>query len=113
MKYYTIMCILFFEVIFMCGIIGFNGSVNAAPFLIDGLKKLEYRGYDSAGIAVYNGNKTVTEKRKGRISNLASAVKRRDDMCGNLGIGHTRWATHGEANDSNAHPHKRKIHTCA
>lgn len=106
MKYYTIMCILFFEVIFMCGIIGFNGSVNAAPFLIDGLKKLEYRGYDSAGIAVYNGNKTVTEKRKGRISNLASAVKRRDDMCGNLGIGHTRWATHGEANDSNAHPHK-------
>lgn len=106
MKYYTIVCILFSEVIFMCGIIGFNGSVNAVPFLIDGLKKLEYRGYDSAGIAVYSGNKTLTEKRKGRIDNLASAIKRRDDMCGSIGIGHTRWATHGAANDKNAHPHK-------
>ena len=100
------MCILFFEVIFMCGIIGFNGTVNAVPFLIDGLKKLEYRGYDSAGIAVYNGNKTLTEKTKGRIDNLAAAIKRRDDMCGKMGIGHTRWATHGAANDENAHPHK-------
>lgn len=90
----------------MCGIIGFNGSVNAVPFLINGLKKLEYRGYDSAGIAVFNGEVTLTEKRKGRIDNLASAVKKRDDMFGSIGIGHTRWATHGAATDANAHPHK-------
>ena len=90
----------------MCGIIGFNGSVNAVAFLINGLKKLEYRGYDSAGIAVFNGDVTLTEKRKGRIDNLASAVKKRDDMLGSIGIGHTRWATHGAATDANAHPHK-------
>ncbi len=90
----------------MCGIIGFNGSVNAVPFLLDGLRKLEYRGYDSAGIAVYNKNDTFIEKKKGRIDTLASAVKKREDICGNIGIGHTRWATHGAANDNNAHPHK-------
>ncbi len=90
----------------MCGIIGFNGSVNAVPFLIDGLKTLEYRGYDSAGIAVYDGNRTLTERKKGRIDALASAVKSRSDMQGNIGIGHTRWATHGVANEANAHPHR-------
>ncbi len=90
----------------MCGIIGYNGSVNAAPFLIDGLKRLEYRGYDSAGIAVINSGRIETEKKKGRISVLASALKKRDDMSGTTGIGHTRWATHGEPSDKNAHPHQ-------
>lgn len=90
----------------MCGIIGFNGCRNAVPFLLDGLKKLEYRGYDSAGIAVFNGNKTLTEKKKGRVEALAAALKDRDDMHGTVGIGHTRWATHGAADDRNAHPHQ-------
>lgn len=90
----------------MCGIIGYNGTVNAAPFLIDGLKRLEYRGYDSAGIAVINNGRINSEKKKGRISALASALKKRDDMSGNIGIGHTRWATHGKPSDENAHPHR-------
>lgn len=90
----------------MCGIIGYNGHGNATPFLIDGLKKLEYRGYDSAGIAVFNTTETKIEKKKGKIDVLASAVRKRDDICGTIGIGHTRWATHGAANDVNAHPHK-------
>ncbi len=90
----------------MCGIIGYNGAVCAAPFLIDGLKRLEYRGYDSSGIAVISGGKIETEKKRGRISALSSAVKKRDDMNGTVGIGHTRWATHGKPSDENAHPHK-------
>ncbi len=89
----------------MCGIIGYNGTANATPFLIDGLKKLEYRGYDSAGIAVLDKNEIKTEKQKGKIDVLASAVRKRNDMEGTIGIGHTRWATHGAATDSNAHPH--------
>lgn len=90
----------------MCGIIGYNGVSSAVPFLIDGLKKLEYRGYDSAGIAVINGKSIKTEKKKGRIAVLSSALKKRDDMGGTIGIGHTRWATHGAPADENAHPHK-------
>ncbi len=90
----------------MCGIIGYNGAVCAAPFLIDGLKRLEYRGYDSAGIAVISNGKIETEKKKGRIAALAAAVKKRDDISGTVGIGHTRWATHGKPSDENAHPHR-------
>ncbi|MBQ5823835.1 MAG: glutamine--fructose-6-phosphate transaminase (isomerizing) [Clostridia bacterium] len=90
----------------MCGIIGYNGTAQATPFLLDGLKKLEYRGYDSAGIAVSDTDGIKTEKRKGKIDALASAVRKRNDMTGTIGIGHTRWATHGAATNSNAHPHK-------
>ncbi len=90
----------------MCGIIGYNGTSGAVPFLIDGLRRLEYRGYDSAGIAVINNGHIIQEKKKGRIAVLSSAVKKRDDMGGTIGIGHTRWATHGSPTDENAHPHR-------
>ena len=88
----------------MCGIIGYIGSREAYPILINGLKRLEYRGYDSAGIAVFNG-KINMYKHKGKIKELEEFVSLKD-VAGSLGIGHTRWATHGEPNDRNAHPHK-------
>ena len=87
----------------MCGIVGYCGDKNAAGILVEGLKRLEYRGYDSSGISVGNDNKLTVIKKKGKISNLQAAVP--SDMPGTFGIGHTRWATHGEVNDLNAHPH--------
>jgi glucosamine--fructose-6-phosphate aminotransferase (isomerizing) len=87
----------------MCGIVGYIGSKNAYPILIKGLKRLEYRGYDSAGIALQNGKINVY-KRKGKVSDLEKFVDS-GDISGTIGIGHTRWATHGEPNDVNAHPH--------
>lgn len=91
----------------MCGIVGYVGNRQAAPVLLDGLSKLEYRGYDSAGIAVYdNGLKVV--KAKGRLSVLADKTDRGNSVGGFLGIGHTRWATHGEPSDANSHPHLSK-----
>lgn len=88
----------------MCGIVGYVGDKQAADFLLEGLSKLEYRGYDSAGIAVYDGNRIRVEKSVGRLSALRDKIK--DDMPqGTMGIGHTRWATHGRPSDSNAHPH--------
>ena len=87
----------------MCGIIGYTGNNNATPILIDGLKRLEYRGYDSAGIAVKNRD-VVVIKEKGRIENLIKAVNKTSPE-GSLGIGHTRWATHGIPDKINAHPH--------
>ncbi len=84
----------------MCGIVGFVGRRPAAPVLIEGLKKLEYRGYDSAGIAVLNGGIVTTHKRVGRVAKLEGAA-----LEGNCGIGHTRWATHGAPTEHNAHPH--------
>ena len=112
----------------MCGIVGYIGNKNAAPVLIKALKKLEYRGYDSAGIAVYTGEDILVKKAKGRLLNLAERItgqtvpenikgndfdaaeselfnKTNNFIKGTLGIGHTRWATHGEPNDTNAHPH--------
>lgn len=89
----------------MCGIVGYTGSLNAAPVLLEGLKKLEYRGYDSAGIAVENRNKISISKVKGRIANLCEKTKDGVLMPGCTGIGHTRWATHGAPTDVNAHPH--------
>ncbi len=89
----------------MCGIVGCIGSVNAAEFLIEGLKKLEYRGYDSSGIAVVTENGIVTEKKQGRITALEEKMKRDGVPAGSTGIGHTRWATHGVPSDTNAHPH--------
>jgi glucosamine--fructose-6-phosphate aminotransferase (isomerizing) len=87
----------------MCGIVGYIGHKQAYPVLINGLKRLEYRGYDSSGISILNGD-VKTFKRKGKVSDLEDFVKGKDiDGC--IGIGHTRWATHGEPNDVNAHPH--------
>ena len=88
----------------MCGIVGYVGDKQAANFLLEGLSKLEYRGYDSAGIAVYDGNRIRVEKSVGRLAALRDKIK--DDMPqGTIGIGHTRWATHGRPSDRNAHPH--------
>ena len=89
----------------MCGIVGFTGSQNAAPILLDGLKKLEYRGYDSAGIAVLGETGIHMVKASGMIKNLDAKIKGGAALPGHAGIGHTRWATHGEPTDVNAHPH--------
>ena len=86
----------------MCGIIAYNGKEPAYPIIFEGLKRLEYRGYDSAGIAISNGSISVVKK-KGKVDNLSKEVK--NELKGTIGIGHTRWATHGEPNDVNAHPH--------
>ena len=90
----------------MCGIVGFTGKQQAAPILLDGLSKLEYRGYDSAGLAVRDGEKLAeVVKAKGRLSNLLEKTDGGDALAGTCGIGHTRWATHGEPSVTNAHPH--------
>lgn len=88
----------------MCGIVGYIGKKEAAPILINGLSKLEYRGYDSAGIAVISNGETSVIKTKGRLSDLVSRFEGRIPK-GNVGIGHTRWATHGAPSDENSHPH--------
>jgi glutamine---fructose-6-phosphate transaminase (isomerizing) len=88
----------------MCGIVGYVGRAHATPILLDGLRRLEYRGYDSAGLAVVDGGKLDTRKCAGRIAALAKLVKKQP-VSGSLGISHTRWATHGKVNDENAHPH--------
>ena len=87
----------------MCGIVGYIGSKDAYPILIKGLKRLEYRGYDSAGVALLNGD-TAIYKKKGKVSELEDHVRGKETKS-TIGIGHTRWATHGEPNDLNAHPH--------
>jgi len=87
----------------MCGIVGYIGYRNASSILIKGLKRLEYRGYDSAGLALVNGNLQF-RKGKGKVSNLERLIKK-EGISGPMGIGHTRWATHGEPNDVNSHPH--------
>ena len=90
----------------MCGIVGFTGNHQAAPILLDGLSKLEYRGYDSAGIAVRDGEgETTVIKAKGRLKGLAEKTNGGESVPGTCGIGHTRWATHGEPSENNAHPH--------
>ena len=90
----------------MCGIVGFVGKKQAAPVLLDGLSKLEYRGYDSAGLAVRDGDKDpVVVKAKGRLKILSEKTADGDAVKGGCGIGHTRWATHGEPSENNAHPH--------
>ena len=89
----------------MCGIVGYTGTQEAAPILLEGLKKLEYRGYDSAGIAVLNDNLIAVSKVTGRIANLCERTADGKNCPGTVGIGHTRWATHGAPTDTNAHPH--------
>ena len=89
----------------MCGIIGYVGKASAAPILVEGLRRLEYRGYDSSGIAVSNGSSSIeTRKKSGRLVNLKTLLST-EPAVGNCGISHTRWATHGEPSDANAHPH--------
>ncbi|HPA53792.1 MAG TPA: glutamine--fructose-6-phosphate transaminase (isomerizing), partial [Bacillota bacterium] len=88
----------------MCGIVGYIGDKNAVPILMEGLRKLEYRGYDSAGVAVYTKENIEIRKYKGRLSVLEEHLKK-ETLDGCLGIGHTRWATHGEPSDVNSHPH--------
>ena len=88
----------------MCGIVGYIGKKNATEVILDGLKKLEYRGYDSSGIAIYKNNQIEVEKHKGRIAVLEEEIKNKDTDS-YLGIGHTRWATHGAPSDANSHPH--------
>ena len=88
----------------MCGIVGYSGPKKPLPILINGLSRLEYRGYDSAGIAISDGNKITVEKKEGKLDVLKNYLKD-SNIKGNIGIGHTRWATHGVPNDVNAHPH--------
>ena len=90
----------------MCGIVGYVGNNNAVDILMDGLSSLEYRGYDSAGISVVNSNDNIiTLKSEGKLENLRNIIKTKDNIASNIGIGHTRWATHGAPSDINAHPH--------
>ena len=89
----------------MCGIVGFTGSVQAAPVLLDGLRRLEYRGYDSAGVAVHDGERIEMVKASGSVANLAERTSSGSALSGTCGIAHTRWATHGAPTDTNAHPH--------
>ena len=88
----------------MCGIVGYTGSESAAPRLIEGLKRLEYRGYDSAGIAVEQGGSLQIVRRRGKVASLERTASH-FDLDGTCGIGHTRWATHGRPSEANAHPH--------
>ncbi|MEP6777766.1 MAG: glutamine--fructose-6-phosphate transaminase (isomerizing), partial [Chthoniobacterales bacterium] len=89
---------------FMCGIVGYVGRSEAAPILLDGLRRLEYRGYDSAGVAIVDGSHVETRKCAGRIASLTKLMSE-DPPAGSFGISHTRWATHGKPTDQNAHPH--------
>src|ERR1700709_1632123 len=90
----------------MCGIVGYVGDRRAVPIILEGLKRLEYRGYDSAGLAVYCDDETLGVRRaSGKLRNLEEAI-RMDPVDGNYGIGHTRWATHGRPTEENAHPHR-------
>ncbi len=89
----------------MCGIVGYIGHRDAYPIIIKGLQRLEYRGYDSAGVALYDGTHINLSKTKGKVEDLINKSKSSISMLGNLGIGHTRWATHGVPNDVNSHPH--------
>ena len=88
----------------MCGIVGYIGSEQAAPILLEGLKMLEYRGYDSAGVSVHDGCRLNVIKAKGRLQALSDMIDGGKAVCGACGIGHTRWATHGKPSDENSHP---------
>jgi glucosamine--fructose-6-phosphate aminotransferase (isomerizing) len=89
----------------MCGIVAYVGHQEALPIIIKGLKRLEYRGYDSAGVALLNQKGLSVYKKKGKVSELENHLETFENLNSKIGIGHTRWATHGEPNDVNAHPH--------
>lgn len=88
----------------MCGIVGYTGASAAEPILVEGLSRMEYRGYDSAGVAIQEGDAIQVVCRKGKVSELAHTLEH-FDFAGTCGIGHTRWATHGKPSEANAHPH--------
>src|ERR1700757_3097913 len=88
----------------MCGIVGILGTTPVAPLLVDALKRLEYRGYDSAGVATLEGGHLTRRRAEGKLKNLERRLVS-DPLAGHTGIGHTRWATHGKPNEVNAHPH--------
>src|SRR5262245_47986537 len=88
----------------MCGIVGILGRESVAEHLVDALKRLEYRGYDSAGVATLEGGHLTRRRAEGKLRNLENRL-RREPLTGTIGIGHTRWATHGRPSESNAHPH--------
>src|SRR6516165_1166687 len=88
----------------MCGIVGYVGPKDCAPILVEGLRRLEYRGYDSAGLALQTGGGIELLRTVGKLANLESALKK-NPLAGSTGIGHTRWATHGRPSEANAHPH--------
>ena len=89
----------------MCGIVGYIGHRKAYPIVLKGLQRLEYRGYDSAGIALYDGEQLKLSKTKGKVADLKEKLEDEISTDGSVGIGHTRWATHGVPNDVNSHPH--------
>ena len=89
----------------MCGIVGYVGERDASLILVEGLRRLEYRGYDSAGVAVFNGNGIDVRRCVGKLDNLQRLLLQ-SPVSGTSGIGHTRWATHGRPSDQNAHPHR-------
>ena len=90
----------------MCGIVGYIGQRDSVPIILDALRRLEYRGYDSAGIAVIDASgKLAGTKAEGKLSRLAERLNNGEALSGAVGIGHTRWATHGPPSDANAHPH--------
>ena len=89
----------------MCGIVGYIGFREAYPVVIKGLKRLEYRGYDSAGVMLYDGQSLKMSKTKGKVVDLEERASLEITLEGTIGMGHTRWATHGEPNDVNSHPH--------
>ena len=89
----------------MCGIVGYAGSQQAVPVVIEGLRRLEYRGYDSAGIAVINNGKIEVRRRPGKLQGLVKAIQN-EPLEGRTGLGHSRWATHGRPTEENAHPHR-------
>lgn len=97
----------------MCGIVGYIGSKQAAPIILDGLSKLEYRGYDSAGMAIFDGQHIRMRKAVGRLKVLENLTHGGETMEGYMGIGHTRWATHGAPSDTNSHPHMNMAETIA
>ncbi|HJW63805.1 MAG TPA: glutamine--fructose-6-phosphate aminotransferase, partial [Actinomycetes bacterium] len=89
----------------MCGIVGYAGYQQALPILLEGLRRLEYRGYDSAGVAVLDGGRVQVVRKAGKLEALEQELGGEDALAGVTGIGHTRWATHGQPTDRNAHPH--------
>src|SRR5215207_7772433 len=91
----------------MCGIVGYVGQRPACDIVVDALRRMEYRGYDSAGVALLDGNGGLTVRRRaGRLANLEAALDDSASLAGSTGLGHTRWATHGRPTDRNAHPHR-------
>src|SRR6267378_1933101 len=89
----------------MCGIVGYVGKQEAAPIILEGLRRLEYRGYDSAGISILHGGEIQTRKKKGKIDDGLAHLLVEQPLYGSIGLGHTRWATHGPPSDENSHPH--------